>query len=70
MPADKQSALAALDLSFTAAVQSAAGTLYASSAGKAMPDQIMLNDAERALRLAKLVDTEMRAVVDKVFKEP
>lgn len=67
MPADKQSALAALDLSFTTAVQSAAGTLYSSSAGKAAPEQRMIAEAEIALRLAKQTDAEMRGLIDKVF---
>lgn len=67
MPTEKQSALAALDAWFPAAVQSAAGALYASSAGKAAPEQSMIDRAEISLRLAEQVDAEMRGLIEKVF---
>jgi hypothetical protein len=70
MPADKQSALEALSELFAGNVRSAGGTFYASRAGGAQTEQAMRDAARTALRLAKEVDAEMRALIDEVFGEP
>ena len=69
MPADKQSALAALDEAFADAIKSASGALYMSMAGKAFALPRELEEAEQALRRATEVDNHMRKLIEKVFGE-
>ena len=67
MPADKQSAFAALDGAFADAVKAAFNEMIMLLAGRDAPRDVEVARVETMLRNAVSADKELRALIEKVL---